>query len=61
LKEIINTSKAISTPTIIAILVKDDNKIFARVVEAAIKKAALGEIAEFPENVMYLLNLTCAP
>lgn len=51
LKEIINASKAISTPIITARLVKDDNKMAARMVKAAIEKTTLGEIAEFIKEV----------
>jgi DNA-directed RNA polymerase III subunit RPC1 len=51
LKEIINASKAISTPIITARLVKDDNRVAARMVKAAIEKTTLGEIAEFIKEV----------
>jgi len=51
LKEIINASKAMSTPIITARLVKDDNKVAARMVKAAIEKTTLGEIAEFIKEV----------
>ena len=51
LQEIINASKVISTPIITARLVKDDNKVAARMVKAAIEKTTLGEIAEFIKEV----------
>ena len=45
LKEIINASKNISTPIITATLVRNDNKIAARVVKAGIEKTTLGEVS----------------
>ncbi len=51
LKEIINASKAISTPIITAKLVQDNNKIGARVVKAAIEKTTLGEISSYIREV----------
>jgi len=51
LKEIINASKAISTPIITAKLVQDDNKIGARVVKAVIEKTTLGEISSYIREV----------
>jgi len=45
LKEIINASKDISTPIITAKLVRDDNKIAARVVKAGIEKTTLGQVS----------------
>lgn len=51
LKEIINASKAISTPIITAQLVQNDNKTSARIVKAQIEKTLLGEIAETIEEV----------
>ena len=51
LKEIINASKNISTPIITARLVKDDNKIGARVVKAGIEKTTLGEVSECIKEV----------
>jgi DNA-directed RNA polymerase III subunit RPC1 len=58
LKEIINTSKAMSTPIITARLVKDDNKEAARMVKAAIEKTTLGEMAEFIK-VVYAPGKCC--
>jgi len=51
LKEIINASKLISTPIITAKLVKDDNKVGARVVKGVIEKTTLGELAEYIKEV----------
>jgi len=51
LKEIINASKNISTPIITAQLVRDDNKIAARVVKAGIEKTTLGEISTYMREV----------
>lgn len=51
LKEIINASKLIATPIITAKLVKDDHKVGARVVKAAIEKTTLGEIADVIKEV----------
>jgi len=58
LKEIINASKAMSTPIITARLVKDDNKEAARMVKAAIEKTTLGEMAEFIK-VVYAPGKCC--
>ncbi len=58
LKEIINASKAMSTPIITARLVKNDNKVAARMVKAAIEKTTLGEIAELCLNILICL---CVP
>lgn len=51
LKEIINASKAISTPIITAALVQNDHKVGARVVKAVIEKTTLGEIATYIKEV----------
>lgn len=51
LKEIINASKAISTPIITAKLIGDDNKIGARVVKAVIEKTTLGEVSSYIREV----------
>lgn len=51
LKEIINASKAISTPIITAKLVQDNNKIGARVVKAVIEKTTLGEVSTYIREV----------
>jgi DNA-directed RNA polymerase III subunit RPC1 len=51
LKEIINASKAISTPIITAKLVQDNNKIGARVVKAVIEKTTLGEVSSYIREV----------
>ena len=51
LKEIINASKAISTPIITAKLIGDDNKIGARVVKAVIEKTTLGEVSCYIREV----------
>ncbi|KAM6105196.1 LOW QUALITY PROTEIN: DNA-directed RNA polymerase III subunit RPC1 [Pterocles gutturalis] len=49
IKEIINASKAISTPIITAQLDKDDDPDFARLVKGRIEKTLLGEISEYEE------------
>lgn len=51
LKEIINASKAISTPIITARLVQTDNKTTARIAKAQIEKTTLGEIVEYIREV----------
>jgi DNA-directed RNA polymerase III subunit RPC1 len=51
LKEIINASKAISTPIITANLVQSNSKTSARIVKAQIEKTTLGEVAEYIEEV----------
>ncbi|XP_069652305.1 DNA-directed RNA polymerase III subunit RPC1 isoform X2 [Haliaeetus albicilla] len=51
IKEIINASKAISTPIITAQLDKDDDPDFARLVKGRIEKTLLGEISEYIEEV----------
>uniref|UniRef100_A0A8C4YNB1 DNA-directed RNA polymerase subunit n=1 Tax=Gopherus evgoodei TaxID=1825980 RepID=A0A8C4YNB1_9SAUR len=51
IKEIINASKAISTPIITAHLDKDDDSDFARLVKGRIEKTLLGEISEYIEEV----------
>jgi DNA-directed RNA polymerase III subunit RPC1 len=51
LKEIINASKQISTPIITAKLVRDDNKVAARLVKAVIEKTTLGQISEYLKEV----------
>lgn len=51
LKEIINAAKMISTPIITAKLVRDDSKIAARIVKAAIEKTTLGEVSEYIKEV----------
>ncbi|KAG5182619.1 RNA polymerase III, largest subunit [Tribonema minus] len=51
LKEIINASKAISTPIITAKLVKDNSKVSARMVKAKVEKTMLGEVAEYIKEV----------
>ncbi|XP_051472737.1 DNA-directed RNA polymerase III subunit RPC1 isoform X4 [Apus apus] len=51
IKEIINASKAISTPIISAQLDKDDDPDFARLVKGRIEKTLLGEISEYIEEV----------
>jgi DNA-directed RNA polymerase III subunit RPC1 len=51
LKEIINASKAISTPIITAKLVQDNNKLGARVVKAVIEKTTLGEVSIYIREV----------
>ena len=44
IKEIINASKAISTPIITAELDKDDDQEVARIVKGRIEKTLLGEV-----------------
>jgi DNA-directed RNA polymerase III subunit RPC1 len=44
IKEIINASKVISTPIITAILAKDTDEKFARIVKGRIEKTTLGEV-----------------
>ena len=44
IKEIINASKAISTPIITAELEKDDDQEVARIVKGRIEKTLLGEV-----------------
>uniref|UniRef100_A0A8C2PGV5 DNA-directed RNA polymerase subunit n=1 Tax=Capra hircus TaxID=9925 RepID=A0A8C2PGV5_CAPHI len=51
IKEIINASKAISTPIITAQLDKDDDADYARLVKGRIEKTLLGEISEYIEEV----------
>ncbi|XP_043911596.1 DNA-directed RNA polymerase III subunit RPC1 [Protopterus annectens] len=51
IKEIINASKAISTPIITAHLDIDDDADFARLVKGRIEKTLLGEISEYIEEV----------
>ena len=51
LKEIINASKAISTPIIEARLIQDDSMTSARIVKAQIEKTTLGEIAQYIKEV----------
>ncbi|XP_069719344.1 DNA-directed RNA polymerase III subunit RPC1 isoform X3 [Phaenicophaeus curvirostris] len=51
IKEIINASKAISTPIITAQLDIDDDPDFARLVKGRIEKTLLGEISEYIEEV----------
>ncbi|KYO27634.1 DNA-directed RNA polymerase III subunit RPC1 [Alligator mississippiensis] len=51
IKEIINASKAISTPIITAQLDIDDDSDFARLVKGRIEKTLLGEISEYIEEV----------
>ena len=45
IKEIINASKAISTPIITAELDKDDDQEVARIVKGRIEKTLLGEVS----------------
>ncbi|XP_059518241.1 DNA-directed RNA polymerase III subunit RPC1 isoform X2 [Myotis daubentonii] len=51
IKEIINASKAISTPIITAQLDKDEDADYARLVKGRIEKTLLGEISEYIEEV----------
>ena len=51
LKEIINAAKLISTPIITAKLVRDDNKVAARIVKAVIEKTTLGEVSKYMKEV----------
>lgn len=51
LKEIINAAKKISTPIITAKLERDENKVAARIVKAAIEKTSLGEVAKYMKEV----------
>ncbi|VTJ82831.1 Hypothetical predicted protein [Marmota monax] len=51
IKEIINASKAISTPIITAQLDQDDDADYARLVKGRIEKTLLGEISEYIEEV----------
>ncbi|XP_015265208.1 PREDICTED: DNA-directed RNA polymerase III subunit RPC1-like, partial [Gekko japonicus] len=51
IKEIINASKAISTPIITAHLDTDGDPDFARLVKGRIEKTLLGEISEYIEEV----------
>ncbi|XP_064391551.1 DNA-directed RNA polymerase III subunit RPC1-like isoform X2 [Halichondria panicea] len=51
IKEIINASKAISTPIITALLVTDTDPEQARVVKGRIEKTLLGEVARYIEEV----------
>lgn len=51
IKEIINASKAISTPIINSVLVNDDDEIAARVVKGRIEKTLLEDIAYYIEDV----------
>jgi len=51
LKEIINAAKLISTPIITARLVRDDNKVAARIVKAVIEKTTLGEVSKYMKEV----------
>ncbi|XP_014244779.1 DNA-directed RNA polymerase III subunit RPC1 [Cimex lectularius] len=51
IKEIINASKAISTPIITAHLENDTDPEFARVVKGRIEKTVLGEVTEYIEEV----------
>jgi DNA-directed RNA polymerase III subunit RPC1 len=44
-QEIINASKAISTPIITAKLVNDSSKVSARIVKAKVEKTTLGEVS----------------
>ncbi|EFX69638.1 hypothetical protein DAPPUDRAFT_62003, partial [Daphnia pulex] len=51
IKEIINASKAISTPVISTQLLKDDDPEYARRVKGRIEKTTLGEVTEYFEEV----------
>jgi DNA-directed RNA polymerase III subunit RPC1 len=51
LKEIINAAKLISTPIITAKLERDDSKVTARIVKAAIEKTTLGEVSLYMKEV----------
>ena len=51
IKEIINASKAISTPIITANLDVNDDAEYARLVKGRIEKTLLGEISEYMEEV----------
>lgn len=51
IKEIINASKAISTPIITAHLENDTDAEFARRVKGRIEKTTLGEVSEYIEEV----------
>ncbi|CAK9439903.1 uncharacterized protein LODBEIA_P40030 [Lodderomyces beijingensis] len=51
IKEIINASKAISTPIINAVLVNDEDEIAARVAKGRIEKTLLKDVAFFIEDV----------
>jgi DNA-directed RNA polymerase III subunit RPC1 len=46
IKEIINASKAISTPVISTQLLKDDDPEYARRVKGRIEKTMLGEVKQ---------------
>lgn len=51
IKEIINASKAISTPIITAELVSNRDLVAARIVKARIERTLLGEVAEYIKEV----------
>ncbi|OSX76734.1 hypothetical protein BU14_0177s0015 [Porphyra umbilicalis] len=51
IKEIINASKAISTPIITAELVSSRDLVAARIVKARIERTLLGEVAEYIKEV----------
>ncbi|KAI9297500.1 beta and beta-prime subunits of DNA dependent RNA-polymerase [Neoconidiobolus thromboides FSU 785] len=51
IKEIINASKAISTPIITCKLVNNQSDVSARIVKGRVEKTQLGDIAEFIEEV----------
>ncbi len=50
IKELINASKNISTPLIMARLKKDDDERVARIVKGRVEKSKLGDIAEYIEE-----------
>ncbi|KAL7746501.1 DNA-directed RNA polymerase III subunit C1 (rpo31) [Sorochytrium milnesiophthora] len=51
IKEIINASKAISTPIITSKLVVDHNEAVARIVKGRVETTRLGDVAEYIEEV----------
>lgn len=55
-QEIINASKAISTPIITAFLVNDQDERAARIVKGRIEKTTLGEVSRARPEVIVSLS-----